>query len=405
MNELLELEHDFGPQLRRALDLVIPTDEVSFAGQHAAEAKLDSSADLTVTVDSEERWSTSSSGRRCMVGVAAAVMVIGGLAAGLTLLQRDPSSTTESPEPATSALGTTPSLVDPRSQPGVYLPTVTLPGFSLADISVAQDGLERSIGGNGPDADALTSNLHFAADNPQPGRFVDVTTFVNNDPAVGGIEAGFNQAGQTAGRAVVHHETAIVATSPAGQFGPLVTVSWIENGYQINISGRADQDDLIAFAEGLAPSSLEQARQVRASLDESRFILPEVDRASLPNGFDISIRTNGTGANVICLQAPIQRCQLFVTESSLAGDFQREVVGTFWINDSPWFIGWSYGSHSPHYLVGGAAGDPIPNIAQTESGSFFATELTDSDTQVVFDPTDPISIYAPGSGTNPDLLS
>jgi hypothetical protein len=341
------------------------------------------------------------------VGVAAAIVVVVGLAAILTLSHRDRSPTTGSPDATASVpatLGTSPPLLYPLIPPVVYLPTVALPGFSLADISVVEEASEPSTAGTSPTGIAAITTLHFVADDPRPGAFVDVTAFVNDNPTVDSIEAAFKQAGQATDRAVVHGVPAIVATSAAGMFGPLISVSWLEKGDQVSISGRTGRDDLVAFADGLVASSLAQARQVRASLDVTRLALPEVDRATLPNGFDISIRTNGTGANVICLQAPIQRCQLFVTENSLEGDFQREIVGTFWINGTPWFTGWAEGSHSPHLFVSGEAGDPLVNFAQTKTGTFFAAELTDTDTQVVFDPTDPTSIYGPGSGTNADLL-
>jgi hypothetical protein len=278
--------------------------------------------------------------------------------------------------------------------------------FTVALPAQALEGFELSIGDTYPPADAVGTDLYFVADDPQPGAFVSVTNAANDDlMTLDSIEVGFRVAGWTIDRAVVHQLQAIVATSIAGEFSPIIMVSWIEDGYQMSVGGRAGKDDLIAFAEAVAPATLEQARQLRAALDTSRFALPEVDRATLPNGFDVSIRTNGTGANVICLHAPIQRCQLLVSEGSLVGDVQHTATGTFWINETPWFIGWASGTHSPHLVVDGVPGDLIANVTQGGDGTFFAVPGGDTSTQVVFDAGDSTMYGPPGSGTNTDLLS
>ena len=536
MKELLELERELGPQLRLTLGTMIPTDASGFADRPLTASNSETLEDwATVTVGIESRWATTAGRRVRIVAVAAAVVLVVGLVAIVTLSDRDRSPTigvspdttqsdvTESTSvpgsigltsPQVSTVSTTVPLADPANPPGVYLPMAQLPGFTLADISVgrpqqrpverkalryvrrsadglsvaamitltatpsttvdsfkgktpplvvhgqpahifdsgegivsswqengvdasvrgwgvswdgvaalaeqsvvdpstfavtlppqALDGFELSIGDTYPPVDAVTTDLHFVADDPRPGAFVDVTNWANDDlMTLDSVEVNFRIGRWTIDRAVVHKLQAIVATSAAGEFGPLIAVSWFEDGYQFTVTGRADKDSLIAFADALAPATLDQARQLRDSLDKSRLALPEVDRATLPNGFDVSIRTTGSGANVICLHAPIQRCELRVSESSLVGDYQHEATGTFWIDDAAWFIGWADGANSPHLFADGVAGDAIANVSQGRAGTFFALQVTDASTEVVFDPAATSVYSASTSGTNTDLL-
>jgi hypothetical protein len=203
----------------------------------------------------------------------------------------------------------------------------------------------------------------------------------------------------------VHDQPALAATSAHGEFGPLTVLTWIDDGYLFTVAGRADTDVLVAFADSLAPASLDEARQLRASIDEQRAALPALDRATLPNGFDVSVHTAGTGANVICLHRPIEQCQLQVSESSLVGDYQHTIVATFQVDNTAWSIGWAAGTHAPHHYSHVAPGEPITDTAQGGAGTFLAIQDVDGSAQFVFDPSDSAAYStSPANATN-DLLN
>ena len=522
MNELLELERELGPQLRQALNAIIPTNLSHFADAPSMEIVRHSREDAAaVAIEIRDHPARTTERRHRLIGVAAIIIAVAGLGGIVTLGPRDRSTTKSgSPEPtqSTGSVGvTTVPLPDPENPPGIYLPTAPLPGFSLAGITIdrgrraanqpntsryvrravngvdvaamitltaapsvtggsepsdertppllvhgqpahigdtgegivaswdengvaasvrgwglssddvvslaeqtlvdsstdaitlpaeALQGYEPSIGDTYPPADAVTTNLHYLADDHRPGAFVDVANYSSDDlTTLDSVEVISRMAFNTIDRTVVHNLPAIVATSPAGQFGSLISVSWIEDGYQFVVGGRADKADLIAFANHLALASLEQARQLRASLDTTLFALTELDRATLPNGFDVSIRTAGTGTDVICLHSPIQRCQLVSSEASLGGETQHEITDTFWINGTAWFIGWAEGKHSPQPIVHNEPADPaMLSVTQGATGTFIALPLTDEFTQIKFDAGDQ-TLYGGNTQTKTDLLS
>lgn len=518
MNELLELERELGPQLRQALDAIIPTTPSQFADAPSTEIASHIREDsATLTIEIRDHPAPTTQRRHRMIGVAATIIALAGLVGILTLGPRDRSTTTSGSPESTQSIDSTVPLPDPENPPGIYLPTAPLPGFSLAGITVdrgpraanqpnteryvrravngvdvavmitltgapsvtggnersdgktppllvhgqpahigdtgegivaswnesgvavsvrgwglssddvaslaeqtivdpstdavtlpsdALQGYEPSIGDTYPPADAVTANLHYLADDHRPGAFVDFANYANDDlMTLDAVEVNSRLALNTIDRSVVHNLPAIVATSSPGQFGPLVSVSWIEDGYQFVVTGRADKADLIGFANSFALANLDQARRLRASLDTTLFALAELDRATLSNGFDISIRTAGTGADVICMHSPIQRCQLLSSETSLGGETQHVITDTFWINGTAWFLGWAEGTHSPQPIVGNEPADPsILSIAQGARGTFVALPLTDEFTQIKFDASDEV-LYAGNTQQRTDLLS
>lgn len=283
------------------------------------------------------------------------------------------------------------SVVDPTSY------SVTLPDEVLA-------GFELSIGDATAPDDAVMTNLYYSGDDGRPEGFAAISNSPNDDLlTLDSLEVNARISGQTITRGSVQGGPAIIAVSFDDKYGDLVAVEWIQDGFVFVVAGRAPEAGLLALANSLAPARLTDARALRAELDANLFDHPELDRATLPNGFDISVRSTGTSANVVCLHAPIKRCQPVINEASLAGEYQNKVTSTFHIDGATWITGWAKGTHAPLRTNGVNDGDPVEDVTQGSAGTFVALRLIDDATQLRFDTDDP-SIHGALSTTDNDLL-
>jgi hypothetical protein len=181
--------------------------------------------------------------------------------------------------------------------------------------------------------------------------------------------------------------SAWVAASFANEFGPIISITWVEGQFVFSVSGRLDLDQLQDVAEGFAPADLDVVREFRERVDTEALELPLVDEATTPSGARISIHTTGTGANVVCVQLPFRRCQHTTSESSLVGDQQTAVVQNFVVGGEIWVIGWAEGEHKPQ-LVRGEELTAITDTVRGTAGTFFVVAGPDETTQFVFDPGD-----------------
>lgn len=258
------------------------------------------------------------------------------------------------------------------------------------DVPPAPAGFEQSPGG-GPDAsDALWVQMHWLPDVQQAGVDISFSAAPNIDGTTADqIEFDIGQQPTyDIEPTTVHGQPAILATSTLGPYSPLRNVSWLENGTFLSMTGRIPAEQLLALAEGLTPATLDDARAIRQQIDERQLQLAELDRSTLPNRFQVSVRTTGTGANAMCVEAPELTCETNTSEGSLVGDDQAVAVLTFLIDGKPWLIGWAEGTHQPHVVAQGEATDPVDQTVQGAAGTFFALPFADASTQVVLDPGD-----------------
>lgn len=533
MNDLQELEEQLGPELRRVLDAIVPTDPAAFTESQLADPLRRRIAQPAVIEMHPHRPVAARPSRR-LVAIAAATIAVVGLGGVIAIANRpadvapgtpvrpDPTATAPQPadtEPlvasptATSIAGPDDSTPLPDNVPGVYLPSIGLPGFTLTDVSASpappplpnrnttryvrhdaagdvdamvtlaagiaitdfeqrsndrsitvhdqpahifdtgegvvvaweENGVSASVKGWGlswddlaalaersvvdadpalvtiadltdsgfsvsmddvlPPLDAVMINLNYTSDEPIPGAFVDVLSWANTDSlSIDAIEADARQYGRAVKRTTVAGQPAIIATSTAGPLGPLVSVQWLRDGFFLVVSGRADVEDLLQLAESVQPATLSEARALRDDVDVALVTLPELDTATLPNGFQVSVRTTGTGANVLCLHEPIERCEPVISESSLIGEEQTEITATFHLDDGTWIIGWARGTHEPIRVNAGTDVGPIIDTAQGADGTFTALINSNDADQLKFDPDSQSLHGAISGGFDSDLL-
>ncbi len=274
---------------------------------------------------------------------------------------------------------------------------------TIADL--ADSGFSLSMDDTLPPLDALMINLDYTSDEPTPGAFVDVVSWVNTGSlSIDAIEADARLTGRSVERTTVAGQPAIIATSSAGPLGPLVSVQWLRDGFLLVISGRADVEDLLAFAESFQPATVTEARALRNEVDTALATLPELDTATLPNGFQVSVRTTGTGANVVCLREPIERCEPVTSESSLIGEEQTEITAAFHLDNGTWIVGWARGTHQPIRVNDGTDVGPIVDTAQGATGTFTALILRNDADQLKFDRDSQTMHGAISVGFDSDLL-
>lgn len=274
---------------------------------------------------------------------------------------------------------------------------------TIADL--ADSGFSLSMDDTLAPLDAVMINLNYTSDEPTPGAFVDVMSWVNTDSlSIDAIEADARQMGRSVERTTVAGQPAIVATSTAGPLDPLVSVQWLRDGFLLVVSGRADIEDLLAFAESVQPAALSDARTLRNGVDTALSALPELDTATLPNGFEASVRTTGAGANAVCLREPIERCEPVISESSLIGEEQTEITATFHLDNDTWIVGWARGMHQPVRVDDGTEVGPIVETAQGATGTFAALMLSNDADQLKFDPDSQALHGAISGGFDSDLL-
>lgn len=261
-----------------------------------------------------------------------------------------------------------------------------------------------------PPADAAATTISYRAAGTA-GDLINIARWPNSGQQT--LELGafhLAQQGWTVEPAVIHDLPAIIATPP-NQTTPLVVVQWVDGDGVWNVTGRQAPATLLAIANGLERATLEEARQLRRELDAGLAALPELDRAVLPNGIEVSVRSIGNGAGAVCIHQPVQLCERIVSEGSLMGEHQSAFTRTIWIDDVPWLIGWAEGEHQPAVYDEGGSGDPVADVvhdaivAADSGGTFIALPSPTDDLNFSFDPdTFPVFGTSIPGDTNPELL-
>ncbi len=256
----------------------------------------------------------------------------------------------------------------------------------------APDGFEGVNVADLPD-DAPTTSYSWLPEDSRPGMFVTVVARPNTgrhtlDTLLATSSAdGWEHTRIWLDRGNADPLLAWVATSPVNEFGRLTTITWIEGPYVLSVDGRVGLDQLREVAGGLVAASLPDARALRTRVDAEALELPELDRTTTPSAVIVSVRTTGTGANVVCVEAPFTRCRYTSSESSLVGDEQTAVVETFTVDGARWVVGWAQGDHMPRMVVDGVS-QPLADVGVGSAGTFFVVRDPVADASFVFDEDD-----------------
>jgi hypothetical protein len=259
-------------------------------------------------------------------------------------------------------------------------------------LRAAPDGFE-SVNVAEPPDDAPTTSYSWLPEAASAGLFVDVVARPNSGRhTLDTLQATSSVDGWEHTRIVLDRGgadplPAWVATSPSNEFGRLTTITWIEGPYVLSVGGRVDLDQMREVAGGLVAASLPDVRALRTRVDAEALELPELDRVTTPSEVVVSVRTTGTGANVVCVEAPFTRCRYTTSESSLVGDEQTAVVETFVVDAGTFVVGWAEGEHVPRLVVDGVAGT-MPDVGQGAVGTFFVVRDPVPGASYVFDEED-----------------
>jgi hypothetical protein len=280
------------------------------------------------------------------------------------------------------------------------------PGGTLRIPGIESDGFAIAVDDIAAPPNAAEMSLSYRPDAGTPGQYLTVGSRVNSDQrTVESLEIEHATSGWSVTRADVGGLPALVASSRADDdLGQLVFVEWIRDGFVLTVTDREPAADLLAIANTLQPATLTDARALDAQVDTTLLAFPMLDRATLPNGFDTSIHTTGTGADIVCVHQPIERCEAVVNESSLGGSVQSTITGTFGIDGVRWLIGWAAGVHEPTRVAAGANVGPADASVQGSDGTFAAIAVAGDGDGLRFDPDDTGHHSASTSQTE-DLLT
>lgn len=278
---------------------------------------------------------------------------------------------------------------------------------SVSVAALETDGFTLESSATPPPENAATTLVELLPDDNTAGLFVSVALRPNDELLTIDTVEAEQQANPTmqAERITVNGTPALLQTSAADQLGTMTAVRWFRDGTHISITSRLPREEILAIAESISPATLADAQVLADGVQARLSAIPEIDRATLPNGFEVSIHTTGTGANAICMHHPVNHCEPVTSESSLLGEQQSQAVVPIVVDDITWQVGWAEGVHQPVWADGVHDAGPLTDSAQGAAGTFVAFTSTSESAGVRFDAgEDPIYPAAdPMIGTHQSL--
>lgn len=276
-------------------------------------------------------------------------------------------------------------------------PSVTLPEGSVPS------GFELSATDVAPFASAVTTIVELRRDE-SADRAVSMWSSPNHDQTTTDVLEGeaLVLEGSTERIQLAGHE-AVLHTSPTDSLGTMRFITWIEGAAFISVSGRADLDALLQFAADVRPASIADARALRATVNRTLLALTELDRAVLPSGIDLSVRTKAEGVAAICVHHPIEWCWVQSSEQSLSGEPQSRINVGVTIDGDEQLIGWAAGTHEPVVTDLGGSTAPVDDVAVGAIGTFLALPMQGDGTEFRWDDADDTTFSGALAGGN--LLS
>ena len=279
------------------------------------------------------------------------------------------------------------------------LPSIGLTDPPLLDLEPAPVGESARDG-------TPSVTVEYLADHRIPGVFVSFSSGPSDGQTIESVAATMRARPElTVVDVTVDGAPAVLTTSRPESLGRMGTLTWFRDGVGLHLVGPSEEVDLLALASSVAPSTVGEARTLYTRVQQARRSLPEIGRATLPNGLVASIHASSKSADVVCLQAPIQRCDLIQSESSLIGEAQSVLIGSFQIDEATWWVGWAAGAHQPVVVKAGTDSGPLADTVTTEAGTFFAVDnLGGGETGVRLDPGT-TAVYGGATFHGEDLLA
>ncbi|MAT07377.1 MAG: hypothetical protein CL424_20320 [Acidimicrobiaceae bacterium] len=214
-------------------------------------------------------------------------------------------------------------------------------GADLAD--PAAYGLEPMVRAEAPPTETAATNVGLTRTDGQPGGFISAATWPNTaGDTLDTLESNGNDGFE---RRTIAGIERLVRIQEPDRLGPFTNVQWIQDGSLITVTGRADPDEILAFAAGYEPATMTKFAQVGRDITATAADLAIMDQTTFDDGVSVSVRSltpgsDGSGAIAMCIETPIKQCRFSFSESSLAGTFQDSVLQAFDIDGTTILIAW-----------------------------------------------------------------
>lgn len=133
-------------------------------------------------------------------------------------------------------------------------------------------------------------------------------------------------------------------TGDGDEFDDAASVTWIEDGQWVTLSGSAPVDDQVEVAAGISGLTLDEAIDRGRAITGTAQALPVIDRLAFDDGLEVSVRAfsteeTGGGAVAMCIEAPTITCSFGVLDA-LSGVYQNNLARTFVTDDETIRIAW-----------------------------------------------------------------
>ncbi|MDW3215355.1 MAG: hypothetical protein R8G01_15240 [Ilumatobacteraceae bacterium] len=222
------------------------------------------------------------------------------------------------------------ALVLDAAGPTVNLPDGALPGFNRQDPNpVVMDN-------------TVATGLGLTRTDGLPGGFISAASMPNTS---GDTLDTMQARGDGYERRIIGGIERLVRIQAPDSLGPFTSVEWIDGDAIISVTGRAPSEEVIAVAEGITQVSSDEFAAAGAAITTTAARLDVLDQTTFDDGLTVSVRSltpgeTGSGAIAICVDAPIERCRLSFSETSLGGAYQHSILAAFDINGQTILIAW-----------------------------------------------------------------
>ena len=166
----------------------------------------------------------------------------------------------------------------------------------------------------------------------------------------------------------------LVKTLSAAQ-GGWTEVAWISGDFVMRARGAVDSEEVLAFVAGLRFVDAASFAAAGAQLTEAMIEWDLLDQVTFDDGIVVSVRsrTDGSGANAICVEAPIRQCREQVSEGGLVDGYEDNVFDAFDVAGRTIVIGWQSASEAARLgtptLRAGDASDLTDGLSLESSAS------------------------------------
>jgi hypothetical protein len=225
---------------------------------------------------------------------------------------------------------------------------------------------------------------------PEPNAVQLSLTFSPQDNATAGfitVSAGPNNRGETL-ETLLHQlpdwervtlggiERAVLARPP-DSLGPFTSLSWVEGGTVFHVSGRAPYDQVMAFAESLAPSSLDAVTAAGESITTRALVMDTLDEATFDDGVRVVALQREGELLGFCVTEPVQRCRRIESAVAFGGEPRTGEATTFDIDGRRVLIAWHAGDVQPTLFpsTDPATASAFTQVITTANGVFVQVVL------------------------------